>query len=303
MTPPAGPKQPAFDLPNEIMIMIWQEMAKYLTDNKLYNFRFDIVRNPLGLMACFTPVHITAQLRDLVALLAVNKTLRKWAIRALGGRLLPINYITWAIQPSCPPTTTTTTTTSRRNKVLRQGLVPFNLHTSLFCITSLTQNFELWFRGCGPTDKAADSPWTRDSLMAQLTGFDELARLVKNLVFPMQRDRWKFSTLYEQDWESLIGPAGGALPIAFARRFNQLERMGMVNERKAWSARAEEEQLPLVKSVKQTSLESVEADDIPHVCFTLWIEWWAWDAGFELALDPTEDLEAAICQLLGKGRI
>lgn len=288
MTPPAGPQQPTFALPNEIMILIWQEMAKYLTDDKLYNFRFDVVRKTPSLMACFTPVNIAAHLQDLVALLMVNKTLRKWTIRALGGRLLPINYITTI---PCPQ--------SKRRKVLRQGLVPFNLQTSLFCINSLTQNFELWYRGCGPTDKASSLPWTRDSLMAQLTGFEELAPLVKNLVFPMQKDRWKFSTLYQQDWESLIGPAGGALPIAFAQRFEQLERIGMVNERKAWSARGSRtEELCLLKRLER--VQGGEAD-IPHVCFTLWVEWWAWEAGVRLALDPAQDLEAAICQLLGKG--
>lgn len=291
MTSPAGSQQPAFRLPDEIMILIWQEIAKYLTDDRLYNFQFDIVRKPLGLMACFTPVNIATQTRDLISLLMVNKSLRKWAIRALGGKLLPINYITTV---PCPQT--------RRRKVLRQGLVPFNLQTSLFCITKLSQNFELWFRGCGSTDKPSTYPWTRQHVITYLTGFEELAPLVKNLVFPVQKDRWKFSTLYQQHWTKLIGPAGGALPIAFAQRFPHLEKVGMMNERKVWNdCEAPTRELCLVKTLNRME-RSVILADMKHFCFTLWIEWWAWDAGFRLASDPTEDLDAAICQLLGRSK-
>lgn len=242
-------------------------------------------------MACFTPVNIATQTRDLLSLLMVNKALRKWAIRALGGKLLPINYIT--TEP-CPQT--------HRRKVLRQGLVPFNPKTSLFCVTSLSQNFELWFRSCGSAEPNAPCyPWTREHVISYLKGFEELEPLVKNLVFPVQKDRWKFSTLYQQHWTKLIGPAGGALPIMFAQRFPHLEKIGMINERKVWhdrEVRAPKE-FCLVKTVNRSEISLA---GIPHICFTLWIEWWAWDARIRLAVDPTQDLEAAICQLLGRSK-
>lgn len=90
------------------------------------------------------------------------------------------------------------------------------------------------------------------------------------------------------------------MPIAFAQRFPQLERVGMINDRKVWNAcEAPTRALCWMKSMNRVG--GGEAD-VPYFCFTLWIEWWAWEAGFQLPFDSTRDLEAVICQLLGRAK-